>query len=223
MAIFRNSRDQMQIRILARQIFPTDWNEFLKYYEDETNKEYGHVILDFHPQTRNEDRIVKFYQTEKNISKGEYAAKQQIITESQQKHESESEQQKCQGSILNDFDILMKKEDDRFSEVKGLLWNQQQVLNVMKQSLLDIKQNALRNKMEEDFLARGFQNKQQQDLELIKQFLLDFKQRTLMSGNEPDVLDKDSLALEKVHGTKSTNDQSGKRKKRKVRHNEPND
>ena len=49
MAIFRNSRDQLQIRILARQIFPTDWDEFLKYYEEETNKEYGHVILDFHP------------------------------------------------------------------------------------------------------------------------------------------------------------------------------
>ena len=45
----------------------------------------------------------------------------------------------------------MKKEDDILSET-----NQQQVLDVMQQSLLDIKQNALRNKMEEDFLTRVF-------------------------------------------------------------------
>ena len=66
--------------------------------------------------------------------------------------------------------------------------------------------------MEEDFLARCFQDKQQQDLELIKQFLLDLKQRALRSGNESD-----------VHGTKRTNDESRKRKKRKVKDNEPND
>ena len=43
------------------QVFPTDWRNFLKYCEEETNKEYGHVILDLHPHTRSHERIVKSY------------------------------------------------------------------------------------------------------------------------------------------------------------------
>ena len=67
MVLFKNARDQMQIRILARQIFPTGWCNFLKYYEEETSKPYGHVILDFHPQTHGDDRIVKLYQPEQTM------------------------------------------------------------------------------------------------------------------------------------------------------------
>ena len=59
MVLFKNARDQSQIRTLAMQIFPTDWRDFLKYYNEETSKPYGHVILDFHPQTRSHQRIVK--------------------------------------------------------------------------------------------------------------------------------------------------------------------
>ena len=61
MVLFKNARDQTQIRTLAMQVFPTDWRNFLKYYEEETNKEYGHVILDLHPHTRSHERIVKSY------------------------------------------------------------------------------------------------------------------------------------------------------------------
>ena len=32
MVLFKNARDQTQIRTLAMQIFPTDWKNFLKYY-----------------------------------------------------------------------------------------------------------------------------------------------------------------------------------------------
>ena len=59
MVLFKNARDQTQIRTLAMQMFPTDWRDFLKYYEEETSKPYGHVILDFHPSTQSSDRIVK--------------------------------------------------------------------------------------------------------------------------------------------------------------------
>ena len=59
MILFKNARDQTQIRTLAMQMFPTDCRDFLKYYNEETAKEYGHVILDFHPQTRSHLRIVK--------------------------------------------------------------------------------------------------------------------------------------------------------------------
>ena len=59
MVLFKNSRDQTQIRTLAMQMFPTDWRDFLKYYNEETAKDYGHVILDFHPKTRSHLRIVK--------------------------------------------------------------------------------------------------------------------------------------------------------------------
>ena len=32
MVLFKNARDQSQIRTLAIQIFPTNWNDFLAYY-----------------------------------------------------------------------------------------------------------------------------------------------------------------------------------------------
>ena len=38
MILFNNARDQTQIRTLAVQIFPTNWNNFLNYYGKETNK-----------------------------------------------------------------------------------------------------------------------------------------------------------------------------------------
>ena len=33
MVLFKNARDQTQIRTLGLQMFPTDWRDFLKYYE----------------------------------------------------------------------------------------------------------------------------------------------------------------------------------------------
>ena len=33
MVLFKNARDQTQIGVLARQIFPSDWRQFLEYYK----------------------------------------------------------------------------------------------------------------------------------------------------------------------------------------------
>ena len=40
MVLFKNARDQSQIRTLAMQIFPTNWNDFFSNYEKETNKDF---------------------------------------------------------------------------------------------------------------------------------------------------------------------------------------
>ena len=72
MVLFKNVRDQTQNRTLAMQIFPTDWRKFLKYYEEETNKEYGHVILDLHPHTPSHERIVKSYSSGSVPSENRY-------------------------------------------------------------------------------------------------------------------------------------------------------
>ena len=58
MVLFKNARDQSQIQTLARQMFPTDWRSFLNHYKVETSKEYGHVILDLHPSTPDDQRII---------------------------------------------------------------------------------------------------------------------------------------------------------------------
>ena len=58
MVLFKNARDQSQIQTLARQMFPTDWRQFLNHYKVETGKEFGHVILDLHPRTPDNQRIV---------------------------------------------------------------------------------------------------------------------------------------------------------------------
>ena len=76
MVLFKNARDQTQIGVLARQIFPSDWRQFLEYYKKETSVPFGHVILDFHPTTHNDDRIVKFHRTEETVSNDENVSEQ---------------------------------------------------------------------------------------------------------------------------------------------------
>ena len=58
MVLFKNARDKAQIQTLGRQMFPTDWRSFLQHFEAETSKEYGHVIIDLHPSTPDDQRIV---------------------------------------------------------------------------------------------------------------------------------------------------------------------
>ena len=157
------------------QIFPTNWNDFLTYYRKETNKEYGHVVLDFHPQTHNDDRIVKFYQNKQAILNNENASNQQSIAqpqgkddekfEQQQHNTFQTEQQQNPISEVNDI-FVKKKEDQEYSVVKDFLTQQQQhVLGTIQQSILDLKQETMRSKIQE-----------QHDLELLKQSLFDLKQ-----------------------------------------------
>ena len=39
-------------------MYPTDWRRFLAYFEAETSRPYGKVIIDLHPVTKEKDRFV---------------------------------------------------------------------------------------------------------------------------------------------------------------------
>ena len=79
------------------------------------------------------------------------------------------------------------------SEATGsdLSKQQQQMLGVMQQSLSDLKETTIRNKIEADDLVRDFKNKQQHDLELIQKSLLDLKQSAESNRIESDDLASD--------------------------------
>ena len=47
-----------QIKTIAQQMYPTDWRRFLAYFETETSRPYGKVIIDLHPETKEKDRFV---------------------------------------------------------------------------------------------------------------------------------------------------------------------
>ena len=47
-----------QIKTIAQQMYPTDWRQFLAYFETETSRPYGKVIIDLHPATQYKDRFV---------------------------------------------------------------------------------------------------------------------------------------------------------------------
>ena len=237
MTLFRNARDQTQIRFLARQIFPTDYNGFLTYYEKETNKEHGQVILDLQPLTRNDDRIVKFYLNEPAVSNDENATDQQFIAESQKKDDEQSEQLQHNAIELEQHeqhiekvkDMHENKQEQELSAVRYLLTKQQQGMELIQKSLSDIKRSVVSNKNEVDDSARGFQNKQQQDMEVIQKSLIDLKQSMKRSRSESDVLDKDSLSSKGVHGTKNhmhnrnKDSKDSRKRKKKVRDNVPDD
>ena len=60
LVLFKNPRDRQQIKTLALQMHPKNWRGFLEKFEYETSKPYGKVIIDFRPSTSDENRIVKF-------------------------------------------------------------------------------------------------------------------------------------------------------------------
>jgi len=57
--LFKNLRDQTQINVLARQMFPGKAKEFLKIIEDAnlSDNGYGYVFLDLNPNTSHDFRI----------------------------------------------------------------------------------------------------------------------------------------------------------------------
>jgi hypothetical protein len=57
--LFKNLRDQTQINVLARQMFPGKAKEFLKIIEDAnlSDNGYGYVFLDLNPNTSPDFRI----------------------------------------------------------------------------------------------------------------------------------------------------------------------
>lgn len=55
---FKNPRDQLGVRNLALQAFPSEWEEVLKVYRDATNRPYGYLIFDLHPNSNDNYRLV---------------------------------------------------------------------------------------------------------------------------------------------------------------------
>ena len=55
--LFKNPRDRLQITHLARQIYPRQQEFFLASYEDATRRDYGYLLLDLGPTTREEMRL----------------------------------------------------------------------------------------------------------------------------------------------------------------------
>ena len=108
-----------------------------------------------------------------------------------------------------------KKQDQNWYIVRDFQKKQQQDLELIHKSLLDLKQSTAGNRLESDDLASDYQNKQQEDLEVIKQSLLDLKQCATSSRAESDVLDSLSSDDEREpmnRKRKRTNKDSGKRK-----------
>jgi hypothetical protein len=56
--VFRNPRDVSQFRILAQQMFPTNTHWLLESFEDATSKPFGYLVLDHHPRSYDEKRVL---------------------------------------------------------------------------------------------------------------------------------------------------------------------
>ena len=54
---FKNSRDQLGIRNLMMQAFPTYWRDALRVYEEVTQPSYGYLMLDLHPASDDRYRL----------------------------------------------------------------------------------------------------------------------------------------------------------------------
>ena len=57
LVLFKNPRDRQQILYLARQIYPRKEDFVLSSFEDATQREYGHLLVDLNPNTPEELRI----------------------------------------------------------------------------------------------------------------------------------------------------------------------
>ena len=57
LVLFKNPRDQGQVRALAQQVFPTNVKYLLDAFQDATRSKYGYLFLDCHPHTPTELRV----------------------------------------------------------------------------------------------------------------------------------------------------------------------
>ena len=65
LVIFKNPRDQNQLAILARQMYPGNAKFLIEAFGDATSKPYGYLLIDLKPDTEERLRI------RTNIFKGE--------------------------------------------------------------------------------------------------------------------------------------------------------
>ena len=57
-AAFKNPRDQLGIRNLLLQSFPTQWQEVLDTFRKVTDRPYGYMLLDLHPASQDDQRVL---------------------------------------------------------------------------------------------------------------------------------------------------------------------
>ena len=55
--LFKNPRDQGQMRSLAQQVFPSQVKYFMDAFLEATKKEHGYLLLDLHPLTPDRLRV----------------------------------------------------------------------------------------------------------------------------------------------------------------------
>ena len=55
--LFANKRDESQIRIFARQIYPTRWKKFIDVYEKNMNTDYSYLVIDCTPSHPREIKV----------------------------------------------------------------------------------------------------------------------------------------------------------------------
>ena len=56
--IFKNPRNTLQVSILARDMYPANWKEFLRKYERATAEPYGYLLVDLKQETPEHRRLV---------------------------------------------------------------------------------------------------------------------------------------------------------------------
>ena len=57
LVLFNNPRDQQQITVLARQMYPGQSEKFLSTYRMATSKPFGYLLIDLKPDTPNDKRL----------------------------------------------------------------------------------------------------------------------------------------------------------------------
>lgn len=55
---FKNPRDQLGVRNVLLQAFPASWQMALKLYQHATKEPYQYLLLDLHPASNDEERLV---------------------------------------------------------------------------------------------------------------------------------------------------------------------
>ena len=98
LVVFNNPRDQQQITVLARQMYPGQSEKFLNTYRMATSKPFGYLLIDLKPDTLNDKRLWPnvFQQTNKLPT-----AEQPYFYYSEQKAGGSSEEQTEPRSHLN--------------------------------------------------------------------------------------------------------------------------
>ena len=55
---FKNPRDQLGVRNVLLQSFPTTWKDHLETFHHATTRPYGYLMLDLHPASPNQQRLL---------------------------------------------------------------------------------------------------------------------------------------------------------------------